>query len=100
MQDVSTTTRTTDSPTSEPSPNAGFNVTATEMRTPSISLARLITFAYALHRSQVSGLPGWADTSGYQIVARLPQGEPTDPQLLAMVQNLLKSRFNLSAHVE
>jgi len=84
----------------EPSPNAGFNVTATEMRVPSISLARLITFAYALHRSQVAGLPGWAETEGYTIVAKLPQGDPTDPQLLAMVQNLLKSRFNLSSHTE
>ena len=31
----------------DPPANAGFNVTATEMRAPSISLARLITFAYA-----------------------------------------------------
>jgi len=83
-----------------PSANAGFNVTATEMRTPSISLARLITFAYALHRSQVVGLPGWAETEGYTIVAKLPQGDPTDPQLFEMVQNLLKSRFNLSSHME
>ncbi len=71
------------------------------MRTPSISLARLSTFAYALHRSQVLGLPAWADTEGYEIVAKLPQGgDPNDPQLLAMVQNLLKSRFNLSFHTE
>jgi len=84
----------------EPSPNAGFNVTATEMRSPSISLARLITFAYALHRSQVAGLPEWAETEGYTIIAKLPQGDPTDPQLFEMVQNLLKSRFNLSSHTE
>jgi uncharacterized protein (TIGR03435 family) len=84
----------------EPSPNAGFNVTESEMRTPSISLARLVTFAYALHASQVLGLPAWAQTEGYTIVAKLPQGQSTDSQLLAMVQNLLKSRFNFSSHIE
>ena len=79
----------------------GFNVTATEMRARSISLAGLVTFAFGLHRSQVSGLPAWAETEGYEIVAKLPQGgDPTDPQLFAMLQNLLKSRFNLAFHTE
>ena len=88
-------------PSPAPPANAGFNVTQTEMRTRSISLARLTTFAYALHRSQVAGLPAWADTEGYEIIATLPRGgDPTDPQLLAMVQNLLKSRFNFSSHTE
>jgi uncharacterized protein (TIGR03435 family) len=88
-------------PSPDPPANAGFNVTQTEMRTRSISLARLTTFAYAIHRSRVAGLPGWADTEGYEIIATLPQaGDPTDPQLLAMVQNLLKSRFNFSSHTE
>src|SRR5947199_227468 len=81
--------------------NAGFNVTGTEMRARNISLAGLIAFAYVLHRSQISGLPGWAETEGYEIVARLPQGgDPTDPQLLAMLQHLIRSRFNLSFHTE
>jgi uncharacterized protein (TIGR03435 family) len=82
-------------------PGPGFNVTQTEMRAQSISLAGLVTFAFGLHRSQVLGLPGWAETEGYEIVAKLPQGgEPTDPQLFAMLQNLLKSRFNLAFHTE
>ena len=79
----------------------GFNVTATEMRARNISLANLITFAYVLHRSQISGLPGWAETEGYEIVARLPPGgEPADPQLLKMLQHLLQTRFNLSVHTD
>ena len=58
---------------------AGFNVTATELRARSISLADLITFTFELHPTQVSGLPGWAETEGYEIVAKLPQGgEPSD----------------------
>jgi uncharacterized protein (TIGR03435 family) len=71
------------------------------MRARNISLAGLITFAYVLHRSQVSGLPDWAETEGYDIVARLPPGgEPTDPQLLKMLQHLLQTRFNLSVHMD
>lgn len=74
------------------SPGLGFNVTTTEMRARSISLTGLITFAYTLHRSQVSGLPRWTETEAYEIVAKLPEGgDPTDPQLFAMLQSLLKS---------
>jgi uncharacterized protein (TIGR03435 family) len=80
---------------------AGFNVTATQLRSPNISVAGLLTFAFELHLSQVSGLPGWAETEGYEIVARLPQGgDPSDSQLRTMLKNLLQSRFGLSFHME
>ncbi len=79
----------------------GFNVTARELLARNTSLADLITFAYGLHPSQVSGLAGWAETERYDIVALLPRGgEPTDPQLLTMLQNLIQSRFNLVFHRE
>jgi uncharacterized protein (TIGR03435 family) len=75
-------------------------VTATELRGRS-SLAQLITFAYVLHRSQISGLPGWAETERYEIVAKLPSGgDPSDVQLRAMLQNLIQSRFGLSFHTD
>jgi len=78
----------------------GFNVTATELRGRN-SLAQLITFAYVLHRSQVSGLPDWAETERYDVVARLPQGgDPSDAQIRTMLQNLIQSRFGLSFHKE
>ena len=81
--------------------NPGFNVTATELRTPNISVAGIILFTYELHASQVLGLPGWAENEGYSIVAKLPQGgEPTDDQIRTMLKNLLKSRFGLSFHTE
>lgn len=81
--------------------NPGFNVTTTELRTPNISVAGLITFAFDLHLTQVSGLPGWAESEGYSIIARLPQGgDPTDAQFRTMLKNLLQSRFGLSFHME
>ena len=79
----------------------GMNVTATELRARSISLADLITFTFELHLTQVSGLPGWAETEGYEIVAKLPQGgDPSDVQIRTMLKNLMQSRFGLSFHTE
>ena len=83
------------------SPGLGLNVTATELRAQSISLAGLITFTFELHLTQVSGLPGWAETEGYEIVAKLPQGgDPSDVQIRTMLKNLMQSRFGLSFHTE
>ena len=83
------------------SPGPGLNVTATELRARSISLADLITFTFELHLTQVSGLPGWAEREGYEIVAKLPQGgDPSDVQIRTMLKNLLQSRFGLSFHTE
>ena len=87
------------SPASQP--GYGFNVTATELRSPNISLAAMILFTYELHASQVSGLPGWAETAPYQIVAKLPAGgDATDDQIRTMLKNLLQSRFGLAFHTE
>ena len=78
----------------------GLNVTATELRARSISLADLITFTFELHQTQVSRLPGWAETEGYEIVAKLPQGgEPSDVQIRTMLKSLMQSRFGLSFHM-
>jgi len=83
------------------SPGPGLNVTATELRARSISLADLITFTFELHLTQVSGLPGWAETEGYEIVAKLPPGgDPSDVQIRTMLKNLMQSRFGLSFHTE
>jgi len=83
------------------SPGPGLNVTATELRARSISLADLITFTFELHLTQVLGLPGWAETEGYEIVAKLPQGgDPSDVQIRTMLKNLMQSRFGLSFHTE
>ena len=87
-------------PTGQPG-GLGLNVTATELRARSISLADLIGFTFELHRTQVSGLPGWAETEGYEILAKLPQGgDPSDAQIRTMLKNLMQSRFGLSFHTE
>ncbi len=88
------------SPEGQPG-NGSFNVTATELLSRNTSLAYIITFAFELHLTQVSGLPRWAETERYDIAARLPQGgEPSGAQLRTMLKNLLQSRFGLSFHTE
>lgn len=65
------------------------------------SLADIITFAFEIHMTQVSGLPSWAKTERYDIAAGLPQGgEASDAQLRTMLKNLLQSRFGLSFHTD
>lgn len=84
----------------QPAGGGGFNVTATGLRGRT-SLAQLITFTCLLHRSQVSGLPGWADSDRYEIVAKLPPGgDPSDDQIRTMLKNLIQSRFGLASHME
>ncbi len=81
--------------------NGGFNVTATELVSRNTSLADIATFAYEIHAAQLQGLPAWATSEKYDIVARLPSGgEPTDAQIHTMLQNLLKRRFSFAAHKE
>jgi len=81
--------------------SGGFNVTATQLLSRNTSLGDILTFAFEIHLTQLSGLPGWADTERYDIVAGLPQGgEPSDAQLRTMLKNLLQSRFGLSFHTE
>src|SRR4029079_15371473 len=58
-------------PTGQPG-GLGLNVTATELRAPGITLAGLIAFTFELHPMQIPGLPDWAETEGFQIIAKLP----------------------------
>ena len=62
-----------------------------------ISLKFLLTTAYHLKESQISGIPAWADSEKYDIVAK-GQGNPTQDQMVAMLQGLLADRFSLRYH--
>jgi|tagenome__1003787_1003787.scaffolds.fasta_scaffold20861076_2 uncharacterized protein (TIGR03435 family) len=89
------------SPESRPG-NGGFNVTATQLLSRNTSVQDIIAFAFEIHATQVSGLPGWAKSEKYDIAAKLPQGagEPSDAQIRAMLKHLLRIRFGFAAHIE
>jgi uncharacterized protein (TIGR03435 family) len=79
----------------------GINVNGSEFRTRNTSLAQLFTFAFGLHLKQVSGLPSWAETDRFDILAPLPEGgRPNDVQLRTMMQNLIRDRFGVSFRKE
>jgi bla regulator protein blaR1 len=72
--------------------------------TENTSLRMLITFAYDIRNSQLTGGPGWLETDRWDIVAkpetevpRTPEGEKT---LRKMMQALLAERFQLVVHKE
>jgi uncharacterized protein (TIGR03435 family) len=66
-----------------------------------ITLIDLIEDAYGLRRDQISGEPGWARTSHYDIDAKGPGDSAiTRDQLKQMLQSLLAERFQLKVHRE
>jgi len=63
-----------------------------------MSLADLIPYAYRVKRYQLSG-PSWMNETRWDILAKIPEGEPVD-RAPEMMQNLLVERFKLSIHRE
>ncbi len=60
-----------------------------------IPLKFLLTTAYHLKESQISGIPsGWTESEKYDIIAK-GEGNPTQEQMIAMLQGLLADRFKL-----
>jgi uncharacterized protein (TIGR03435 family) len=60
------------------------------------TLASLISFAYGIGYSRISG-PGWMSDQEFAIEAKLPTGS-TKEQIPEMLQKLLADRFRLSLH--
>ncbi len=63
-----------------------------------MSLADLIPYAYRVKTYQLSG-PGWMNETRWDILARIPQGQPA-ARAPEMMQNLLVERFKMSIHRE
>ncbi len=59
----------------------------------------LIRKAYGVQSFQISGGPDWINTDGYDIEAKA-EGNPSERQLLLMLQSLLEDRFKLRVHRE
>lgn len=64
-----------------------------------LNLADLITYAYDVKRSQISGAPAWLETERFEITAKVPAGA-TKAQTRTMLQSLLAERFKLAVHQE
>jgi uncharacterized protein (TIGR03435 family) len=65
----------------------------------STSLLALICLAYKLKPYQITGIPDWAATERFDILAKLPEGASKD-QVPDMLRTLLAERFKLAAHTD
>jgi uncharacterized protein (TIGR03435 family) len=64
-------------------------------------LRRLIAGAWNLTPRAVTGGPAWIDSDHYDIVARTPgEGRPNTDEQMAMLRELVTSRFHLTFHRE
>ena len=65
------------------------------------TLADLLTSAYGVRYDQISGIPSWADSAHYDIVAKAAgEGALTRQETQQMLQALLAERFHLAFHRE
>lgn len=78
---------------------SGCTTTAGLMRCTNVTLKRSIAGAYNVGEGRVLGGPDWADTDRFDIVARSEQ-PAGDKGLMAMLQTLLKVRFQVALHRE
>jgi uncharacterized protein (TIGR03435 family) len=69
--------------------------------TTNTTLNDLITFAYGLHVTQITGGPSWLASEKFDITGKPEQaGIPNATQLRTMLQKLLAERFSLTFHRE
>ena len=66
-----------------------------------VSLKRCIGMAYGIAegRDYLFSGPDWLDSEHFDILAKFPEETP-EPEVLAMLQNLLKERFHFAFHGE
>lgn len=78
--------------------HVGTNINRSRADYGFMSLGDLIPYAYRVKRHQLSG-PGWMNETRWDILAKIPVGQPAD-RAPEMMQNLLAERFKLAIHRE
>jgi len=75
-----------------------FRVSHGTLTAENAPLLRIISRAYQLSDDRVSG-PAWIESQCYDIKAKV-SGDVPDQDLMPLLQELLKERFHLAAHLE
>jgi uncharacterized protein (TIGR03435 family) len=88
---------TSDQPVASPRPNAGSGQVVLNRISPESLVAR--AYPGRTLPSDIEGLPGWADTDHYDVIAKFRPGATPD-ELIAMWRTLLGDRMKLEAHLE
>lgn len=77
----------------------GFSTPPGGMNITNLPLRSLITQAFRLNDYELLNLPGWADTTRYDVVAKAHAGASGEDRLL-MLRTLVVDRFKLKMHTE
>jgi uncharacterized protein (TIGR03435 family) len=85
---------------SEPgSPGKGIRVNGRQLSTLNFSVTDMITFAYGIQASQITGAPSWMESEKYNLTAKpAGEGQPNTKQWKIMLQKMLADRFQLAFH--
>jgi uncharacterized protein (TIGR03435 family) len=79
--------------------SSSYNTLPGKLNIRNKTLKDCIRLAYGVKVAQLPGGPKWAETERYDIEAAA-RGPAAEPQLMAMLQTLLKERFKLDFHRE
>jgi uncharacterized protein (TIGR03435 family) len=82
-----------------PETSSSYNTLPGKLNIRNKTLKDCIRLAYGVKVAQLPGGPKWADQDRYDIEATA-KGPAAEPQLMAMLQTLLKDRFKLDFHRE
>jgi len=82
-----------------PETSSSYNTLPGKLNIRNKTLKDCIRLAYGVKVAQLPGGPKWAETERYDIEATA-KGPAAEPQLMAMLQTLLKERFKLDFHRE
>jgi uncharacterized protein (TIGR03435 family) len=82
-----------------PETSSSYNTLPGKLTIRNKTLKDCIRLAYGVKVAQLPGGPKWAETERYDIEAAA-KGPAAEPQLMAMLQTLLKDRFKLDFHRE
>ncbi|HLI82887.1 MAG TPA: TIGR03435 family protein [Bryobacteraceae bacterium] len=77
--------------------HVGMSVDNFRVDVGSMSLLNLICLAYKVKPFQITGIPDWAPSERFDILAKLPDGASKD-QVPEMLESLLAERFKLAVH--
>ena len=80
--------------------NISANSTRAQLVATNVPLMWLVRDAYQLQEFQVLGLPGWAASDRYDVMAKADIEKPGPGVYRQMLKNLLADRFGLVAHTE
>jgi uncharacterized protein (TIGR03435 family) len=75
-------------------------ITGGKLTAKNVTVGWLVKTAYRVEPFQIAGLPAWANSERFDVLARAADGNATPEQIRQMIQTLLADRFQAAMHRE